>query len=141
MPIKINAIIVDDEALARKRVENLLMEVEQIEIIGQCSSGSDAIELINDKKPNLIFLDIQLSDMSGFDLLEQIKVGDRPLVIFITAYDNYALKAFDYFAFDYLLKPFKDERFYYTTSKLIKMLESNQSRILSEKINSLVELY
>ncbi len=136
-PIK--AIIIDDEFLARKRVANLLSDIQEIEVIQECSSGKDAIHAIMTKKPDLIFLDIQITDMTGFDILKEIDESNMPLIIFITAFDEFALKAFDFFAFDYLLKPFKDERFFQSTNKVIELFSSNQPNGLNKKINNLLK--
>ena len=138
MSATIKALIIDDEFLARKRVANLLNDVPEIELIDECSSGKEAIDAIKIKRPDLIFLDIQITDMTGFDILKQIDPSIRPLVIFITAYDEFALKAFDFFAFDYLLKPFKDERFYKSTNKVKELLLTNKSNDLSKQLNNLL---
>lgn len=135
----IKTLIVDDESLSRKRVSNLLNDIKEIELIGECSSGKDAIHIITTKTPDLVFLDIQLTDMTGFDILKQIDPSVRPLVIFITAFDEFALKAFDFFAFDYLLKPFKDERFLQSTNKVIESFYSKESHGLDRKINDLLK--
>lgn len=113
------ALVIDDEELARKRVLNLLEDVDKIEVIGECSNGRNAIERINADKPDLIFLDINMKDMNGFEVLKKVEISPKPVVIFVTAYDNYALKAFDVEAFDFLLKPFKDERFFKTINKVL----------------------
>lgn len=114
------ALVIDDEELARKRVLNLLEDVDKIEVIGECSNGRNAIERINADKPDLIFLDINMKDMNGFDVLKNVEITPKPVVVFVTAYDNFALKAFDVEAFDFLLKPFKDERFFKTINKVLK---------------------
>ena len=114
------ALIIDDEELARKRVLNLLEDVDKIDVIGECSNGRTAIERINADKPDLIFLDISMKDMNGFDVLKKVEISPKPVVIFVTAYDSYALKAFDVEAFDFLLKPFKDDRFFKTIDKVLK---------------------
>ncbi len=102
------AVIVDDERLARKELINLLSEYNNIEIIGEAANADEAVELIDQKKPDVMFLDIQMPGKTGFELLETL---DRsPRVIFTTAYDEYALKAFEYNALDYLLKPIHQER-------------------------------
>ncbi|WP_223549015.1 MULTISPECIES: LytTR family DNA-binding domain-containing protein [Aestuariivivens] len=136
-PIK--TIIIDDEFLARKRVSNLLNDIKDIEVIDECSSGKEAIAKINSIKPDLIFLDIKITDMTGFDILKEIDQNNMPLVIFITAFDEFALKAFDFFAFDYLLKPFKDERFFQSTNRVIELFNSNKSNGLSKKITNLLK--
>ncbi len=114
------ALVIDDEELARKRVVNLLEDVNEIEVIGECPNGRTAIERINSDRPDLIFLDINMKDMNGFEVLKKVEISPKPVVIFVTAYDNFALKAFDVEAFDFLLKPFKDERFFKTISKVLK---------------------
>ncbi|GGI57599.1 DNA-binding response regulator [Winogradskyella haliclonae] len=119
-PIKV--IIIDDEHLARKRLANLIDEVSEFKLLSQCSNGEQAIKEIEDLKPDLIFLDIEMKDMTGFDVLEKLTMEILPTIIFVTAYDNYAIKAFDSFAFDYLLKPFKDQRFFESVSKVIEQI-------------------
>ncbi len=101
-------IIIDDERLARKELTNLLADREEINIMDEAVNVEDAILKINKHKPDLIFLDIQMPGGTGFDLLEQLLIV--PKVIFTTAYDDYAIKAFEYNAFDYLLKPIQPER-------------------------------
>lgn len=111
------ALIVDDERLARKELTNLLQEFQEIEIIGEAVNAEDAEEKINSLKPDLLFLDIQMPGKTGFELLESL--DSVPDVVFTTAYDEYALKAFDYNAMDYLLKPIEPDRLKETVSKLI----------------------
>ena len=108
MPIR--ALIVDDEPLARKRIYDLLRQDKEITVIGECGSGSAAMELLERDKPDLLFLDIQMPEVDGFELLDALE-GAVPAVIFVTAYDKYALRAFDAQAVDYLLKPFNESRF------------------------------
>lgn len=114
------ALIIDDEELARRRVRNLLEDVKEIEVAGECSNGKTAVKKINEMNPDLVFLDINMKDMNGFEVLKQITISPKPIVIFVTAYDNYAMKAFDVEAFDFLLKPFKDQRFFKTIEKVLK---------------------
>jgi two-component system, LytTR family, response regulator len=110
------AIIVDDERLARKELGNLLKEHEEIEIIGEAANIDEAFDLINEKNPELIFLDIQMPGGTGFDLLDRL--DKAPFVIFTTAYDEFALKAFEVNALDYLLKPVQPDRLEETIKKL-----------------------
>jgi len=105
----LNCLIIDDEPLARKRLSSLILKTPELNNLGECSTGKDAIVKINELRPHLIFLDIEMKDLNGFEVLKNIH--HNPLVIFVTAYDNYAIEAFEYFAFDYLLKPFKTKRF------------------------------
>jgi two-component system LytT family response regulator len=109
MSDKIRTIVIDDEKLAREITKGYLSKHPQIEIIAECSNGFDAIKKINEDKPDLIFLDIQMPKISGFEMLELL--DDPPAIIFTTAYDQYAIKAFEVSAVDYLLKPFSEERF------------------------------
>ncbi|MHB1327181.1 MAG: LytR/AlgR family response regulator transcription factor [Gemmatimonadales bacterium] len=107
----IRAMIVDDEPLARMRIRNLLAQAEDVEIIAECANGEEAIAAIDQSPPELLFLDIQMPELDGFDVLQEVGVGRVPAVIFVTAYDQFALRAFEAHALDYLLKPFDDERF------------------------------
>lgn len=103
------ALIVDDEPPARNLIQEYLEDVPRVEPIGECGTGRDAIEAINEHVPDLVFLDVQMPGLGGFDVLEQIEV--LPDIIFSTAYDEYAIKAFDAGAVDYLLKPYSKARF------------------------------
>lgn len=132
-------LIIDDEILARSRVKSLLSNIPEIEIAGECSTGRGAIEMINDIKPRLIFLDINMKDMNGFDVLEQITISPKPIIIFVTAYDNYASQAFEVEAFDFLLKPFKDERFYRTLNKVLKTTQKEADQIFKQRMSHLLE--
>lgn len=135
------ALIIDDEQLARKRVLHLLIQVPNVEILEECASGQAAIKAINEKRPDLIFLDINMKDMNGFEVLQKITISPKPIVIFVTAYDNYALKAFDVEAFDFLLKPFKDERFFRTIEKVKKIPKSEVDDNFEKRIIGLFNLY
>jgi two-component system LytT family response regulator len=109
--VKIRTIIVDDEVLSRRGVEIRLREETDFEILAQCANGREALAAIQQYKPDLVFLDIQMPGISGFEVLAQLPQESLPVVVFVTAYDQYALRAFDVHAVDYLLKPFHDERF------------------------------
>jgi two-component system LytT family response regulator len=108
---KIRALVVDDEPLARRTITDLLRADPDIEVVGECGSGADAVASIRGPPPDLLFLDIQMPGMSGFDVLSQIEPERIPAIVFVTAFDEYALRAFEVHALDYLLKPFTDERF------------------------------
>lgn len=107
----IETIIVDDEELARGRIRMLLKAESDIHVVAECNNGRRAIEAILTKKPELLFLDVQMPELDGFEVLRAIDQEHRPTVIFVTAYDHYALRAFDAHALDYLLKPFNRARF------------------------------
>ncbi len=125
---KIKAIIIDDEKLARDIVKKYLSSNSDIEIISECSNGFEAVKEINDKSPDLIFLDIQMPKISGFEMLELLE--NPPAIIFTTAFDQYAIKAFELNAIDYLLKPFSLERF---NEAVQKALDRIQDKNFSKK--------
>ena len=125
------ALIVDDERLARKELLSLLAEYKEIEIVGEAVNVDDAIEKINQLQPDLLFLDIQMPGKTGFDLLEELEKA--PNVIFTTAYDEYALKAFQVNALDYLLKPIQPERLKEAVTKMTKLQQKEDAQEGSEE--------
>ena len=110
-PKKIATLIVDDEPLARRNIRLLLTDDNDIEIIGEAANGREALALIKKHSPDLVFLDIQMPELDGFGVLESIEAERLPAIVFVTAFDQYALRAFEFHALDYLLKPFDDARF------------------------------
>jgi two-component system LytT family response regulator len=108
---RIRTLVVDDEPLARSNILHLLRGNPQVEILGECDSATAALDEIRTRKPDLVFLDVRMPEYDGFDVLEMLGAEAPPAVIFVTAYDQYALKAFDTGALDYLLKPFNNARF------------------------------
>lgn len=110
MANKIRALIIDDEPPARSVIRKMLAEDAEIEIVGECSNGAEAVRQIGKLKPDLLFLDIEMPEMDGFAVLEALDEKNAPAVIFVTAYDQYAVRAFEVSAVDYLLKPFDHER-------------------------------
>ena len=111
MSARIRTIIVDDEALARRGLEIRLLATEDFEIVSQCANGREAVTSITSHQPDLVFLDVQMPGLSGFEVLAHLQHDAIPLVVFVTAYDQYAIRAFDARAVDYLLKPVDDDRF------------------------------
>jgi two-component system LytT family response regulator len=109
--MKVRTLIADDELLARERLRQLLGDQPEIEIVGECADGSEAVAEIQKKIPELIFLDIQMPELDGFAVLEAINLEPMPVIVFVTAHDRFALQAFEVHAVDYLLKPFDRERF------------------------------
>lgn len=107
----ISVLLVDDEPLAREMIREMLKDDSDIEIVGECVNGREAVEAIQEHNPDLIFLDVQMPEVGGFEVLEALKSVNVPHVIFVTAYDQYAVRAFEVHALDYLLKPFDRERF------------------------------
>lgn len=131
----IKSLIVDDEMLARESLAETLSGFPEIEIIGECCNGFEAIRMIQDNNPDLVFLDIQMPKLDGFDVIELL--GDNlPYIIFVTAYDEFALKAFETQALDYLLKPVQKKRL----QKSIEKLKTRMSFSEKEKIKKLIDL-
>src|SRR5438270_4905767 len=108
---KIRALIADDEALARKFIRRMLKDDHDVEIAGECGNGKDAVAMIRKQKPDIVFLDVQMPEMDGFAVLEAIGLERLPHIVFTTAYEQYAIRAFELHAVDYLLKPFDQTRF------------------------------
>jgi two-component system LytT family response regulator len=135
MENQVKVIIVDDEHLAREIVKKYLSAHPNITIAAECSNGFDAIKKITEEKPDLIFLDIQMPKINGFEMLELI--DEPPVIIFTTAFDQYALKAFEVNAVDYLLKPFSGERFNEALEKAQTYLKNKSAR--AKVINNLIE--
>lgn len=136
---KFNAIIIDDERPARLMISSLLKKHDQtINLIGEAKNGKEALTLIEELKPDLIFLDIQMPDMNGFEVLAGLK--QQPMVVFVTAYDQYALNAFKENSIDYLLKPVEEERFDQCIQKLItlgKTINENEIKTLAHLFSQL----
>jgi len=122
-PRTLRVLIVDDEPLARQRLEDLLHQEDGVEIVGTADNGDAAIEAIRDWKPDLLFLDVQMPGKSGLDVVREIGPDAMPATIFVTAYDQYALKAFELAAVDYVVKPFDDERFEQAFRRARRMIE------------------
>lgn len=119
----LRVLIVDDEPLARQRLEDLLHQEEGVEIVGTADNGDAAIEAIRDWKPDLLFLDVQMPGKTGLDVVREIGPDAMPATILVTAYDQYALKAFELAAVDYVVKPFDDERFEQAFRRARRMVE------------------
>jgi len=136
---KIKGLVADDEPLARERLSGLLSQEPDIEVVGQARDGEEAVTAIHDDSPDLVFLDVQMPQMSGFDVIEAVGSDKMPLVIFVTAYDQHALKAFQVRALDYLLKPFDRERFKDALSRARKQLERDENGDLGRRLLALVK--
>lgn len=135
---KIRVLIVDDESLARDTVRMLLEDRSEIEIVGECEDGAEAVKSIRNLKPDLVFLDIQMPELNGFGVLEQLHDVPLPVIIFATAFDEYALRAFDVHAIDYLLKPFDDDRFETALKRAMDRIKSRKARDVNEQIANLL---
>lgn len=137
MSQKIRTVIVDDEALSRRGLEIRLLATQDFEIVSQCSNGREAITAITSHRPDLVFLDIQMPGMSGFDVLTHLPQESLPMVVFVTAYDQYAVRAFEARAVDYLLKPVDEARF---TAALQRVRERMGARVAVDQRDQLFNL-
>jgi two-component system, LytTR family, response regulator len=135
----IRAVIVDDEPLARRRIRGLLVEAGDVDVVAECANGREAIQAIEASPPDLLFLDIQMPELDGFDVLRAIGVGHVPVVIFVTAYDQFALRAFEAHALDYLLKPFDDERFEAALQRARERIRQQQGGDLDRRLRALLQ--
>lgn len=135
----IRAIIVDDELLGRTVIREMLRREPEFTIVGECANGQEAIATINAERPDLVFLDVQMPEVDGFEVLAALDVEQLPLVIFVTAYDQYAVSAFEVHAVDYLLKPFDRERFGKALQRAKLQLQREQPADVSQRILALLE--
>ena len=135
----LRVLIVDDEALARQRLEDLLRHQENVEIVGFADNGEAAIGAIRSLKPDLVFLDVQMPGATGIDVIRTIGAAQMPATVFVTAYDQYALKAFDLAAIDYLVKPFDDERFEQAFARARRLIELEEVDRLSEQLLAVLQ--
>lgn len=141
MSKKLRVLIVDDEPLARERIRTLLGPHEDIEIVGEAGDGRSAVDRVEELRPDLMFLDVQMPQLNGFDVVARIP-GDRmPFVVFVTAHDRYALRAFDVNAVDYLLKPYDDDRFFASLEKAKRSTELHHTSKLTGKLMDLVRAH
>ena len=136
---KIRALIVDDEPIARLGIRQYLEDEPEIEVIGECSCGLEAVAAILYQKPNLVFLDVQMPELDGFGVIEAVGAEHMPCVIFVTAYDRYTLRAFEVQALDYLLKPFERQRFRRTIARARLQIQERQAGRLNRRLLSLLE--
>lgn len=134
----IRAVLVDDEPPARRKLHHLLAAESDIQIAGEASSGAEAVELLNRLQPELAFLDIQLPDCTGFDVVDALQSRENLHLVFVTAHGDFALKAFDVHAIDYLLKPVEPSRFVQTLNRIRRMLETPDSGRLANKLDELM---
>jgi two-component system LytT family response regulator len=132
-------LIVDDEPIARRRISRLLKLEEDVEVVDEVGSGNDAVTAIRETRPDLVFLDVQMPDMDGFAVVSALTTEALPAIIFITAYNEYAVRAFDVNAIDYILKPFDSERFRSAFQRARSHLEQKSSAEAGRRIKALLE--
>jgi two-component system LytT family response regulator len=135
---RLRTLIVDDEPLARERLCQLLGEEPDIEIMGECSDGAEALEVIRQQRPDLVLLDVQMPELDGFGLLAALDQEQLPAIIFVTAYDQFALRAFEVHALDYLLKPFDQERFRSALNRARAWLERRGGGTIDDRLSALL---
>jgi two-component system LytT family response regulator len=135
----VRILIVDDEPLARQRVEDLLRAEEGVEIVASVDNGAAAVDAIRSLEPDLVFLDVQMPGKTGLDVVREIGPDEMPATIFVTAYDRYALQAFDLAAVDYLVKPFDDERFEQAFRRARRHVELEEMGELRERLLAVLD--
>ena len=139
----IRTLIVDDEPLARRKIREFLKGDGEIQVVGECGNGEQAVEAVRSISPDLLFLDVQMPGMDGFEVLNALRGEQMPFVIFVTAYCQYAVKAFEVRALDYLLKPFHRERFAHATERAKAQMRASATGVMGEdlslKIRELIE--
>jgi len=135
----LRVLIVDDEPLARQRVEDLLRAEEGVEIVASVDNGTAAVEAVRSLQPDLVFLDVQMPGKTGLDVVREVGADDMPATIFVTAYDRYALQAFDLAAIDYLVKPFDDERFEQAFRRARRHVELEEMGELRERLLAVLD--
>lgn len=136
---RIRALVVDDEPLAREMIREMLGADSDVEIVAECSNGREAVDAIKSLRPDLVFLDIQMPELGGFEVLAAFEREATPYIIFVTAYDQYAVRAFEVHAFDYLLKPFDRERFDVAWHRVKEQIKVDQSGERESHILALLE--
>ena len=137
--VRIRALVVDDEELARERIRDMLYADPEIDLIGECANGREAVEAVRKKSPDLVFLDIQMPGKNGLEVLESLGPDRLPAVIFVTAYDQYAVRAFEVHALDYLLKPFDQMRFQKALERAKAQILGGQKGEIGQRIMSALE--
>jgi two-component system LytT family response regulator len=138
MPIR--AVIVDDEAYARRKIRDFCRAEKDVEVVGEAANGSDAVRLIRAERPDLVFLDVQMPAPDGFGVVEALDLEDPPQIVFATAYDQYALRAFDVHALDYLLKPFDQDRFREALARARRAIAAEKDRAdFGARLKGLIE--
>ena len=132
--MKLTALIVDDEALARNRLKKFLVDEPEVQILGECAGGEEAIHRIREQHPDLVFLDVQMPEVNGFEVLRALNPDELRVVVFVTAFDQHAVEAFEVRALDYLLKPFTRERLHQSVERARAHLRAHGVGALNGKL-------
>jgi two-component system LytT family response regulator len=136
--MKLRVLIVDDEPVARRRLRRILLPRAEVEVLAECADGAAAVTFIHERKPDLVFLDVQMPNMNGFEMLAAVGAEQMPMVIFVTAYDEFALRAFDAQALDYLLKPFGEARVLQALERARTYIVGGAKRTFHEQLDRLL---
>jgi two-component system, LytTR family, response regulator len=137
--MKLRTIIVDDEPLARDRIRSLLAQEADVEVVAECADGAEAISTIREQRPDLVFLDIQMPVVDGMGVVRSIGAREMPMTVFVTAFDRYALQAFEAHAVDYLLKPFDQRRFRETLERIRRLAARDGAGVVERKLDQLLQ--
>jgi two-component system LytT family response regulator len=138
MTPRLGVLVVDDEPLARSGVTALVREDPELEVVGECGDGASAVDAIRSLKPDLVLLDVQMPELDGFEVLQHLEPGELPAIIFVTAYDRFAVGAFEVHALDYLVKPFDDARFVEAITRAKAAIRGARAGELSERLAGLL---
>jgi two-component system LytT family response regulator len=136
--VTLRTLIVDDETLARTALLRLLKHERDVNVVGQCSDGESAVDAIRQLRPDLVFLDVQMPELDGLGVIDRVGAAQMPLTVFVTAYDQHAIRAFEANALDYLLKPFSDERFDSTMARVKTRLDELSIREFGRRVMTMV---
>lgn len=136
---KISVLIVDDEPFARDKIRTLLADEADFIVDGECGNGKEAVQAIHSQQPDVVFLDIQMPEMNGFEVLQNLDMAALPIIVFVTAFDEFAVNAFEIHALDYLLKPFDYERFHKTVERIRSHIRKSDSGGLTFRLEMLLE--
>lgn len=134
----VRTLVVDDEPLAREGIRLRLERDAGFEVVGECANGLEAVEAIHEHAPDLVFLDVQMPGLNGFEVLEEVDPRQAPVVVFVTAYDEHALRAFEVHALDYVLKPFDDDRFAATLRRVRDRVEERRAGQVGERLSGVL---
>ncbi len=137
--MSLRVLIVDDEAVARRRIRRLLAADPDVTIVGDCADGASAVRAIAAERPDLAFLDVQMPELDGFEVVQSLRPAELPAIVFVTAFDRYALRAFDVHAIDYLLKPFTGDRFRTALARVRERLDRRETTDIAGLVDGLRE--
>jgi two-component system LytT family response regulator len=137
--VRIRVLIAEDEPLARERIHALIEEEPDVQIVAECADGRSTVEAIRQHDPDLVFLDVNMPELNGFDVIREVGADNMPPVIFVTAYDHFAVQAFDAHAVDYVLKPFDEDRFRLAVERAREMLARRETGTLDRRLSDLLQ--